>query len=76
MIFVPFVVVLAEGLEVIVALGEIVARYVGVEMMDMVVLDAAAEEFQEEAEGQVGASFEGSTGVVPLFGPGAISDVY
>lgn len=50
-VLVPFVVVLAEGLEVIVALGEVVARDVGVEMMDVVVFYAAAEELQEEAEG-------------------------
>jgi hypothetical protein len=50
-VLIPFVVVLAEGLEVIVALGEVVARDVGVEMMDVVVFYAAAEELQEEAEG-------------------------
>lgn len=33
------------------ALGEVVAGDVGVEMMDVVVFYAAAEELQEEAEG-------------------------
>lgn len=74
-VLVPFVVILAQGLEVVVALGEVVARHVGVEVMDVVVFDAAAEELQEEAEGKVGASFEGGTRVAPLFGPGAVTDV-
>lgn len=67
-ILVPLVVALAQGLEIIVALGKIVARYVGVEMMDMVVFDAAAEEFQEESEGEISTALEGCTSVTPLFG--------
>lgn len=55
-ILVPLVVVLAQGLEIVVTLGEVVAGHVSVDVMDVVVFDTAAEEFKEEPEGKISAS--------------------